>query len=217
MALAREADVIAESSRPGAVDRLGVGYAAVRKVNPRIVYCSISAFWQTGPYAQRVAHDLSIQVETGVVSLTVGVDGRPSIPPTAAADMAASPMTLSGLLMALLRREIRRLARERGAQELANRNYWARLLGTIDVCWASVRGLREGLRSEQLAARKMLVDSSDGHTLLGIPIKFADEPGQPRPVAPRLGEHTRSVLPAAGFDDAELDLMAQHSAIKMQA
>ena len=69
--LAAEADVIVESFRAGVVDRLGIGYKTVAALNPRIVYCSISAFGQTGPYAKRVAHDLSIEAESGVVSLNV--------------------------------------------------------------------------------------------------------------------------------------------------
>ena len=60
MRLAATADVVVEAFRPGVVDRLGIGPKAVRAVNPRIVYCSISAFGQSGPLAQRPAHDLSI-------------------------------------------------------------------------------------------------------------------------------------------------------------
>ena len=103
--LAAAADVVIEAFRPGVVDRLGVGPAAVRALNPRVVYCSISAFGQSGPLARRVAHDLSVQAETGVVGLTRGADGQPTLPGLAAADMAASLMALSGILMALLRRE----------------------------------------------------------------------------------------------------------------
>jgi len=103
--LADAADVVIEAFRPGVADRLGVGAAAVRARNPRVVYCSISAFGQTGPLSRRVAHDLSVQAEAGVVSLTRGSDGQPAIPGMPASDMAASLMALSGVLMALLRRE----------------------------------------------------------------------------------------------------------------
>jgi crotonobetainyl-CoA:carnitine CoA-transferase CaiB-like acyl-CoA transferase len=103
--LAADADVVVESFRPGAAHRMGIGVAAVRAVNPRVVYCSISAFGQTGPLSMRVAHDLSIEAESGVVSLTRGSDGQPTIPGLPAADMAGSLMALSGILMALLRRE----------------------------------------------------------------------------------------------------------------
>ena len=63
--LAEEADVIVEAFRPGVVDRLGIGYDQIRAINPRIVYCSIAAFGQTGPMVRRPAHDVSIQAESG--------------------------------------------------------------------------------------------------------------------------------------------------------
>jgi len=79
MRLAATADVVIEAFRPGVVDRLGIGPKAVRAVNPRVVYCSISAFGQSGPLAQRPAHDLSIAAESGIVALNRGRDGEPGI------------------------------------------------------------------------------------------------------------------------------------------
>ncbi len=105
LALAAQADVIVEAFRPGVVDRLGIGYAAVQAHNPRLVYCSISAFGQTGPMAHHPAHDLAVQAEAGLVSVNLGADGQPAMPGLPAADMAASLMALSGILMALLRRQ----------------------------------------------------------------------------------------------------------------
>src|SRR5258708_95130 len=71
LALCDTADVVVESFRPGTVDRLGVGYEAVRARNPRIVYCSISAFGQQGPYRDRPAHDLALEAETGLLRITL--------------------------------------------------------------------------------------------------------------------------------------------------
>ena len=105
MALAARADVIIEAFRPGVVARLGVGYEAVRAINPRIVYCAISAFGQTGPLAHKAAHDMAVQAEAGLISVNLGADGQPAIPGVPASDMAASLMALSGILMALLRRQ----------------------------------------------------------------------------------------------------------------
>jgi crotonobetainyl-CoA:carnitine CoA-transferase CaiB-like acyl-CoA transferase len=103
--LSAGADVFVESFRPGVVDRLGVGYEAVRARNPRIVYCSISAFGQEGPWRERPAHDLALEAESGVLGLMRGDDGEPTLPALAAADMLAALQGLSGVLMALLRRE----------------------------------------------------------------------------------------------------------------
>ncbi|QKX18502.1 CaiB/BaiF CoA-transferase family protein [Microbulbifer sp. YPW1] len=104
LALIDEADVFVEGFRPGAMARLGLDYATLSARNPRLVYCSISAFGQSGPKSQKPAHDLSIQAESGTVFLNEGADGEPCSPAMPVADMAASLMGLSGILMALLRR-----------------------------------------------------------------------------------------------------------------
>jgi crotonobetainyl-CoA:carnitine CoA-transferase CaiB-like acyl-CoA transferase len=103
--LAATADVLVESFRPGVVDRLGVGYEAVSARAPRIVYVSISAFGQTGPYRDRPAHDLAVEATSGTLSVNLGWDERPWAPAIACADMLASNMALAGVLMALLRRQ----------------------------------------------------------------------------------------------------------------
>jgi len=103
--LCESADVFVESFRPGVVDRLGVGYEQVRARNPRIVYCSISAFGQQGAYRDRPAHDLAVEALSGVVSLNLGQDGKPAIPALPLADLLCSLQGLAGILMALLRRE----------------------------------------------------------------------------------------------------------------
>jgi crotonobetainyl-CoA:carnitine CoA-transferase CaiB-like acyl-CoA transferase len=103
--LCATADVFVESFRPGVMQRLGVDYAAVAKVNPRIVYCSISAFGQDGPYRDRPAHDLATMALAGALSLTLGGDGAPAMPGVAVADIVSALQALSGVLMALYRRE----------------------------------------------------------------------------------------------------------------
>jgi crotonobetainyl-CoA:carnitine CoA-transferase CaiB-like acyl-CoA transferase len=103
--LCETADVFVESFRPGAVERLGVGYEAVAARNPGIVYCSISAFGQQGDFRGRPAHDLALEAEAGLLSTTLGGDGKPAMPGIPAADVLAGLQGLSGVLMALLRRE----------------------------------------------------------------------------------------------------------------
>jgi len=104
MRLAEGADVLIESFRPGVAERLGIGYAAVAKRAPRLVYASIAAFGQRGPYRDLATHDLGAEAMTGVLSLNRGADGKPAIPALANADMLVATMTLAGVLMALLRR-----------------------------------------------------------------------------------------------------------------
>jgi crotonobetainyl-CoA:carnitine CoA-transferase CaiB-like acyl-CoA transferase len=102
--LSATADVFVESFRPGVVDRLGVGYTQVSACHPGIVYCSINAFGGAGPYRDRPAHDLAVEALAGVLSMTLGDDGRPAIPGVAIADVTAALQGLSAVLMALLKR-----------------------------------------------------------------------------------------------------------------
>jgi crotonobetainyl-CoA:carnitine CoA-transferase CaiB-like acyl-CoA transferase len=103
--LAARSDVLVEAFRPGVAERLGIGYRQVAARAPRIVYASIAAFGQSGPYRDLAAHDLAAEAMTGVLSLNRGADGRPAMPALANADMLASMMTLAGVLMALYRRK----------------------------------------------------------------------------------------------------------------
>jgi crotonobetainyl-CoA:carnitine CoA-transferase CaiB-like acyl-CoA transferase len=104
--LADEADVIVEAFRPGVTARLGIGYDAIAARNPRIVYCSISAFGQNGPLRDKPSHDLGVQALAGTLDLSRSfADGKPNMPNLVAADMASSLTALSAVLMALLARE----------------------------------------------------------------------------------------------------------------
>jgi crotonobetainyl-CoA:carnitine CoA-transferase CaiB-like acyl-CoA transferase len=105
LTLAMTADVIIEAFRPGVVDRLGIDHETLRSRNPRLVYASLSAFGQTGPEHKRPAHDLAIQAMTGTLSLNLGSDGQPTNPGLPAADVTGAMVALSGILMALFRRE----------------------------------------------------------------------------------------------------------------
>ncbi len=101
--LAAEADVLVETYRPGVAERLGVGYAAVGKLNPGIVYCSLSAFGQNGRYRDRPAHDLVVQALAG--TLAPGEGPPPAMPIVVSADALGAMTGLSAVLMALLGRE----------------------------------------------------------------------------------------------------------------
>lgn len=104
-ALIETADVFVEGFRPGAMARLGFDYEAVAARNPRIVYCSISAFGQTGGMAHHPAHDLAVQALSGFLSVNDAPGGDPVVPGVPSADMAAGLTALSAVLMALIGRE----------------------------------------------------------------------------------------------------------------
>ena len=75
--LAAKADLVLESYRPGVMERFGLGYEAIRKINPKIIYCSISAYGQTGPYANRPGYDIIAQAVSGIMETTGEKDGPP--------------------------------------------------------------------------------------------------------------------------------------------
>jgi len=101
--MAAEADVVTENFRPGTVDRLGIGYQAVREANPRIIYASISAYGQTGPYAHLPANDPIVQALSGLMHMTGDDDpvrvGHPY------PDFGAAALLAFGVCAALLHRE----------------------------------------------------------------------------------------------------------------
>ncbi len=105
MKLAEQSDVVIDSFRPGVMGRLGLGYDEVKARAPRIVYCSLSAFGQTGPLAQRPSHDVGGQALTGVLSLGRTEGRPPSLPTLPVADVALGSAALIAILMALLKRE----------------------------------------------------------------------------------------------------------------
>jgi crotonobetainyl-CoA:carnitine CoA-transferase CaiB-like acyl-CoA transferase len=104
--LIEKADVLMEGFRPGVVDRLGVDYESVRKVNPEIIYCSISGYGQDGPFRDRVGHDVNYLSFAGVLNLIGEADRPPSIPGIQIADVAGGGMNAAiGILLALFARE----------------------------------------------------------------------------------------------------------------
>jgi len=102
--LIERADVLIENFRPGVLDKLGFGYEAVHKVNPRTVYCSVSGFGQSGPYRDRPGYDVIAQGESGMMDLTGYPDGPPAKLGASLADIVAGLYACNGICLALLAR-----------------------------------------------------------------------------------------------------------------
>jgi crotonobetainyl-CoA:carnitine CoA-transferase CaiB-like acyl-CoA transferase len=96
--LAATAGVVVESFRPGTVDRLGIGYEAVKAVNPRVIYCSISGFGQNGPARDRAGHDLNFLARSGILGLCGRPGAAPAIPPVQVADLSSAMYAAAGIL-----------------------------------------------------------------------------------------------------------------------
>lgn len=126
--LVRDADVLVEQYRPGVMDRLGLGYDAMRQVNPRLVYCAITGWGQHGPLAQVAAHDLNFQAEAGLVGLTAGADGAPGLPNALVADIAGGAYpAFMNILLALRSRDLHGQGRYLDvamAENLLGFQYW---------------------------------------------------------------------------------------------
>lgn len=102
--LAAASDVVIENFRPGTADSLGIGYNDVSKMNPRIVYCSISGFGQDGPGSDRPAYDLLLQATGGLMGITGEEDGAPVRVGVAILDMGAGMFAAFGIVTALMER-----------------------------------------------------------------------------------------------------------------
>ncbi len=98
-------DVLIESFTPGAMDRLGLGYEVARRINPRLIYCSISGFGQTGPYRRLPGYDVVAQAMCGIMLCTGYPDSSPVRVGASWIDMGAGMFTAIGVLTALMERE----------------------------------------------------------------------------------------------------------------
>lgn len=103
--LVRQADVLIEGFRPGVSARLGVDYASMQEINPRLVYCSITGYGQSGPQKDRAGHDVNYLAAAGVLDLIGTREGSPVIPGIQIADLAGGMNAVMGILLALLARE----------------------------------------------------------------------------------------------------------------
>jgi len=102
--LIAKADVVIENFRPGTMERLGFSYDVLRKLNPRLIYCSISGFGESGPESSRPGYDLIVQGESGVMDLTGFPDGPPVKVGNSIGDLVAGMAAAQGVTLALLAR-----------------------------------------------------------------------------------------------------------------
>jgi crotonobetainyl-CoA:carnitine CoA-transferase CaiB-like acyl-CoA transferase len=173
LTLCDTADVFVESFRPGVMQRLGIDYDTIRSRNPAIVYCSLSAFGQDGPYRDKPAHDLAVQAISGAQSLTTDPSGRPAQHGIAMADICCGLQGLAGILMGVMR------ARETGQGDYidismheAVLNTFPNVLGPVYVEDRQPKPRQE--RSNGGAAFYRIYETLDGRHLAlgGQEIKF---------------------------------------------
>ncbi len=96
-----DCDILVESARPGVMDRLGLGYETVHELNPKLVYCSVSAFGQNGPYAHKPGYDLIAQAMSGIMDLCGEKDGPPVKSGTTLSDYVGAINAFGSIVTAL--------------------------------------------------------------------------------------------------------------------
>ncbi|MBE0625891.1 MAG: CoA transferase [Burkholderiales bacterium] len=169
--LIARADVVLEQFRPGVMDRLGLGYEALAEINPRIIYCAITGYGQSGPKAQLAAHDLNYVAESGLLGLAAGADGAPIVPPALIADIAGgSYPAMINILLALRERESSGRGRKLDvamADNLFSFMYWALGNGLAAGAWPRAGGeLVTGG-----SPRYQIYRTSDGRFLAAAPLE----------------------------------------------
>lgn len=132
MALVRSADVLVHNFRPSVPPRLGIGYDQLRIVNPRLVYCAVSGYGDTGPLAEKAGYDQVLQTMTGMCTLQGKKDGPPEVLYGSVVDYYASAMVAAGVSSALYERGKSGLGQEVGVSLLAA----AMTLQSARLVWA---------------------------------------------------------------------------------
>lgn len=164
-ALVRTADVLVENGRPGVADRLGMGYAELSEINPRLIYVSISGFGSTGPWSQRPGFDLIAQAMSGLISST-GLPGQEPVKNgTPVGDLGAALFAVYGTLSALLGRE------KTGKGQLVTTSLFEAALGlsiweTAEY-WGTGRSPKPLGTANRMSAPYQAVRASDGYFVFG--------------------------------------------------
>jgi crotonobetainyl-CoA:carnitine CoA-transferase CaiB-like acyl-CoA transferase len=163
--LVKEADILIENYRPGAMKRLGLGYDDVKEINPRLVYTSISGFGQTGPWADRPGFDLMAQAMTGVMSVT----GYPGGPPVKAgvpvADIGCALFAIYATLAAYIGAKSSGLGQYIDAALFDS----ALAFSVWDICdyWGTGKPPEPLGTSNKMTAPYQAMASSDGYFVMG--------------------------------------------------
>ena len=163
--LAATADVFVQNYRPGVAERLGLGYAALAAVNARLIYCSVSGFGATGPYAPRGGYDLIAQGMSGIISVTGEEQGAPAKAGVPLSDLAAGLFSAYGILCALEHRE--RTGEGQFVDASLLESAMALTVWESAEYWASARIPKAMGSAHRLTAPYQAVRAGDGYFTLG--------------------------------------------------
>ena len=143
--LVETADVVMESFRPGVMKRLGLDYETLKQINPRLIYCAITGYGQTGPYKDKPGHDINYLSYAGLLHVMGEKDRKPVIPATQIADIGGGAYpAIAGILLALLGRE------KTGKGQLVDVSMLDGVVSWMHMLLPNVFAEREVTRGEEL-------------------------------------------------------------------
>jgi crotonobetainyl-CoA:carnitine CoA-transferase CaiB-like acyl-CoA transferase len=165
--LATQTDVVMENFRPGVMDKLGIGYAALSDINPRLIYCAISGFGQTGPERSSPGYDGKIQAMSGIMAITGHEETGPTRAGFAVCDVLSGATAAFGVSSALFQRS------QTGKGQLVDVSMLEATLAFLagQVADYSVAGHRQKLSGNQAVSRKPtanLFRAGEGYLLLAV-------------------------------------------------
>jgi crotonobetainyl-CoA:carnitine CoA-transferase CaiB-like acyl-CoA transferase len=165
--LAAQADVVMENFRPGVMDRLGIGYEALSTINPRLIYCAISGFGQTGPQRNGAGYDGKIQAMSGIMAITGHQETGPTRAGFAICDVLSGATAAFGVSSALFQRN------QAGKGQFVDVSMLEASLAFLSgqIADYSVAGHRQQLSGNQAVSRKPtanLFRAGDGYLLLAV-------------------------------------------------
>ena len=165
--LAAQADVVMENFRPGVMDKLGIGYAALSEINPRLIYCAVSGFGQTGPERSGAGYDGKIQAMSGIMAITGHQETGPTRAGFAVCDVLSGATAAFGVSSALFQRT------RTGKGQLVDVSMLEATLACLSgpVADYTVAGHRQQLSGNQAVSRRPtanLFRAGDGYLLLAV-------------------------------------------------
>jgi len=165
--LAEQADVVMENFRPGVMDKLGIGYEALSAINPKLIYCAISGFGQTGPERNGAGYDGKMQAMSGIMAITGHMESGPTRAGFAVCDVLSGATAAFGVSSALFQRH------QTGKGQFVDVSMLEASLAFLSgqIADYSVAGHRQQLSGNQAVSRKAtanLFKAGDGHLLLAV-------------------------------------------------
>src|SRR5207253_2722884 len=177
--LAADADVVVEGYRPGVADRLGIGYDAVRAVNPSVIYCSVSGLGQDGPLSQASGHDINYLAWSGALSPEGGPPREPAVP---VADLSGG-MAAAFAICAAAVRKLKTGEGERIDVAMAD------VLATWTGAVAPVLDRTEMVGLRHFVDRRAVTTEDWADPATGFPVRFVHHPATRREPPPEIDQH----------------------------